>query len=434
MLSNDKYCFWCFLFGSVFFISVDTQHVNIAFNQTVSVSTSNGNDGDLAVNGIFHIDSFFQTNISLSLRQWWMVTFDKQYFVRTIRILNSKDGSGMKDIDFLTHISTVNYLNSSQFSLCNTINEIIPKRKAATIDCLKGPQYSRSLVVEKRSTDHPLTICEIEIWTMRDIDRNKMDVSTNGWWLRNANDGQSDSGRFLKCPETASASPGWWKMNLEVMSELYAVSIVSRAGFNSRLNSINIIVNNDNTELPWIPERICSSIDKASSYMTRRCQKSTVGQFLALVRSTASNVIMSICEIEVFGSTIKDEPQVNWVINSYNSSFQHYNDNSSCSVNAVHSIGISQYQSKALVAELKGVSLLQSCLNAAFKIYVTSFTIEEECELINHVDGYYSELDMMDSCIFKCQCQSNNCLRIHFTILQSKLLTLNRDFYIIVNI
>ncbi|CAD5126469.1 unnamed protein product [Dimorphilus gyrociliatus] len=439
MLKKDKTLSWiiyCIKIASILCINGDNKHVNIAMEQTTHASSANGTESNTAVNGNFDVDNCFKSNTDAAVNEWLLVSFSKKYFIRSIRILNSDNNFSMRHLALLTTV--FDSLDFDQYTLCGFVEILIPIKQSATIDCLKGPQYAKSVAVEKRLHYGSLSICEIEIWTMRDLDRNKVDFTGKaGYRLIAINDGQSSSGRTVNCGETRKVFPSWWMINLESESEIYAVSIVSRANFVARLNFVKILVSSNNTDPPWIPEKLCNKIETASSYITRRCKKSTIGQYVALYKyvELASN-ILSICEVEVFGSSSQDTISVYWVINTVNSTSQHYttHDNRICSLKTSHTIGIAKFKTKSIIVELKGVSLLESCFNEAAKTYTSSQNNVEECRLLNTTDGYYSEIDMMDSCVFQCYCQPNICFHIHLITFQSKLQSLNRDFFVIVNV
>ncbi|CAD5126393.1 unnamed protein product [Dimorphilus gyrociliatus] len=303
----------------------------------------------------------------------------------------------MSNVAFLTSIEDTNPNNINSFTLCNQGS--VGSMQSLTVDCLNGPQYSKLTVVKLESVNKKLTISEIEIWTMRDIDRNKLNVLPLIVNEQTGNDGQSfSSWEDPFCSWTGSIVPSWWVIDLEIESEIYAVSLVNRNYALERLSQSKIIIsNNVLTNPPWQPEILCNTIDDATLYMTRRCPKYTIGRYLALFKPSyvsSSGNGLTICEIEIFGSTLNDTAQFTWIINSSSSTIQ-INSRMLCNNQNVQSIEITQYKSKIVLVEVKGILLSKSCKNDAVKLIASRGNNMEECQLEGTLDGYYSQYDIL---------------------------------------
>ncbi|CAD5126558.1 DgyrCDS14654 [Dimorphilus gyrociliatus] len=268
-------------------LSTDThQTVNIALNQVCYSSSEDGNlkRKQLALDGSFNQAVCFSSTINPMENEWWMVVFSNSYFIRTIRILNTR-GHSMSNVLFFTSINDTDPNNINSFTLCNRGS--VGSMQSLTVDCLNGPQYSKLAAVKLELINKKLIICEIEIWTMRDIDRNKFNILSPGETKYSANDGQSFSKwEAPHCSWTGSIVPSWWAIDLEIKSEIYAVSLVNRIDPVVRLSRVKIIIsNNQFTNPPWQPEILCNTINDATYYMTRRCPKYTIGRYLALFKT-----------------------------------------------------------------------------------------------------------------------------------------------------
>ncbi|CAD5126640.1 unnamed protein product [Dimorphilus gyrociliatus] len=438
---TTRQIFTCILyFGIIISVSCNDLTVNIALNQTnISVSSTSTYEKHNAVDGRFHTGVCFETEINSVSNQWWMITFSKHYFVRSIRILNSQQNANMKNVVFLT--STYSTFDPEHqkylFTVCNVITKFIDLFESVTKNCLKGPLYSKSVVVKNRNDNSTLTICEIEIWTLRGIDRNIQTVNGMGDNIQSANNDQSKADWIGQlCTWSGRVEPTWWMIDLQKQSEIYAVSLINRVGVLDCLGYLKIIVSNNSADPPpWTPEKKCGSIEAGSFYTTRRCPQNTFGQYLAVFKDVgASELGLTICEIDIFGSSINSSVSVNWVIKSINSINQPKEKIASCNVKDSESIDVSENRKEKIVAELKGVSIISSCKQQAFTLIALSNHDIEDCQLINTANGYYTEVDMLDTCFFECNCKPGYCLRIYLKIFTSKLLSLNRDFFIIVNV
>lgn len=421
----------------VFLKSTDIYYditVDIALNEPTNWSSNPTHlNGYSAVDGIFKSTLCFSMSSSSNSDLWWMVNFSRQYFIRTIRLLNGI--VEMKNATFLTSPSDDQPDNRRNFIICAHYSLKIYPRKSITVSCENGPLYSKSLIVETRSSSS-LTICEIEIWTMRKIDTNKQ--VTQSHHQANAHKGNNEIsdgtwGGVNHCTWTSRVHPSWFKIDLSTPSEIHAISLVNRDHLFHRLGHLKILLSNSSTNPPWQNEVLCRSIGDASSYLTRRCPKFTSARFISLYKHILlSDPGLTVCEIDVFGSRPDDSPNVSWIIETGNN-IRKVSSDVKCQAKNTFSINLQEFQMIKMNVQVKGILLIESCRKESYILTIVSQNIPVECKLKKFQDGYYTERDMLDTCEYDCDCSPSFCSSIHLTIFPFSFRSLNKEFYVIIN-
>ncbi|CAD5126449.1 unnamed protein product [Dimorphilus gyrociliatus] len=289
-----------------------------------------------------------------------------------------------------------------------------------------------STVIFYRKVNDVLNLCQIEIWSLPNIAKNKQAtgssnhpsapnhaVAINGEvnWVFGRNG--------LICAHTATQNNPWWKVDLAETSQILAVTIIGRGQHADRLKNLRIAVSKDNViPTPQLPS-VCGYYDgKLPPYLTMRCPKSTIGRYLsAIIVANSGTLIM--CELDVFGYNLNENLILNVII--YNETDYFYIGNvqsKDCNGNIIYTSDISKYKLSIFEIVLKGIDLENNC-QKRFINFMTTFydkngqeTINE-CQLLDSNDGYFTERDMTDECKYLCNCNTFECISLSMIYLSN---------------
>lgn len=384
---------------------------------------------------------------------WLAVKFYKNFFVRTIRILSSQSSDNLYNLYIKTSFQSDDGENFSQYKLCNEINYRLKPARAASVNCRPSPHFAS--IVHVSSKDMPLMmICEIEIWNVGNLAKHKPVFSSSviGHWgnISFAVDDSSSSfwsTEGTTCAHTSNDPNSWWSVDLSETSLILSVSIINRIMAAHRLRDIEILLTNTNDFLTDPDRIICGKIDhEVGTQATIKCPKFSYGRFLTIYKYLSPDLVvndlkyLTLCEVDVLGIGKKFSRNIKTLIKSDSSYIENdFGNLIDCQENYQYMLfNISNYLKNIVKIEWKGIGLDYLCLKNEIILtalcydysiqnssYQYSFnnsinSIQElnwkRCNLISTKNGYYTEIDMIDTCTFECDCSNDIIHQIKFDI------------------
>ncbi|KAM8966340.1 fucolectin-3-like [Pelodytes ibericus] len=109
------------------------------------------------------------------------------------------------------------------------------------------------------------------------------------------------------CSHTDQENGAWWEVNLKQVYKIATVVISNREDCcKDRLNGAEIRVGNS----PDNNNPVCATITDSGSKILVCCN-GMVGQYVSVVIPSRAEYL-TLCEVEVYGEEIKQDPQVCW--------------------------------------------------------------------------------------------------------------------------
>lgn len=434
-----------FLFFYLFYhISYGQNRVNIAPNNELKISDQSCNSFCLKnlTDGIFADDQCVVINPTPKGESWIRIRFEKGMFIRIIRILtiqNLTQGISGEGIFVTGRVKL--YPKGLLVKYCGKVRgqSLSPSK---IIRCETDPQFMNDLVIHRNSS-HTLKVCEVEVWSFQSI-------AINSSWIKMANaagnsvsylvDGFTVSNSPSSCSQGSRNLSSWVAIDFQDKVTVYAVSTIGLENKESQLNG-SIVGVSDRIDDPIWSEGTYTYCGKLSSIPdnTVRCPKSTIGKYLAIQRKTIAQEF-SICEIDVFGVRKDDELTFSWLVNTENGIYQYENKNINfCNGKKMNSFNISSYNTTEFKMVIKGINIYESCRYREIIPFVNTNNLIKEmlnhnwkiCKYVKGDDGYFTELDMTDTCYFECSCDPNICENMHIALSKNRSPHSAKEFRII---
>lgn len=433
----------CGLVGGVF--PLDST-VDLGFNQSTdshgliysSETSDNLVDGKFTPSFInkycFHTDAN---------KPWWIVYFDKAYFVREIRVLGSGNpGMYFQKTTIRTSLDTSisPYLFESFRVFTNYRGTLLPHRSKAFRSTGPSP-YARSVLLH---TDQglKLSLCEIEISSLRNLaigkpsSLNSVLFTSRGFWATDGFTSDQYNVAGLFCAHSAGpfSTYDWWKVDLLEQNAVYAVSIIGRKNFNENNKKIRIAVGDNDTIPSFNSHRTCAiNHETSGSTLTKRCKRGSYGQYLS-VQQLRLDVFIIICEISIYGIELSRNLDFRFIITNnitYEDLTVTYKGQCNTNFNR-YTTDISLYNLKNFKLFVKGIGIVNYCRN--FKLLPSvaqrnSMKNYNECHPQKYLDGYMNERDMNDECEYECKC--DKCDIFNFDVFFNNIKFNFREIYVI---
>ncbi|CAD5126894.1 unnamed protein product [Dimorphilus gyrociliatus] len=440
---------WIFFYFPIGLHSTQFMHVNLAYKQSTNISSLYETSlVHLAVNGEFNpvYQNFGRCSHSLiENKPWYLILLDKSYIIKTIRILNrATHPEALQNIIIGTQLTKdISVTDFSKYQQFSTISGGVLHSRTVTMHYTEKPHYASSIIIY-RNEYGKLTLCQVEMWNLNNIAKDKIaSVSSQYNSHAKASNAVDDEvcslfeQNGLYCIHSEDEIEPWWKVDLEKMSVVYAVTIIGRGEIISdRLKNLRVAVStNDETPTPQTSLK-CGLYDgPLPLYTTIRCPKSTVGRYLSTTKifNTNSQALI-ICEVDVFGFYLDGNFTINTIF--YNETNYLYKTNvltQDCNKHKKATTDISNFQISSFQLTIQGVNIENACKMGVFDL-ISSFKVDfrefiNDCKLLHAVDGYFTERDMLDTCTYQCNCDINNCQSFSI-VYSSNMDMLHKEIFI----
>lgn len=420
--------FYLLKLGRLFDLSVDLGHQQLTNVKKIINSKEKSN---------FVVDGFFLSsseNVKCfhtgNDEPWLVVKFDKNYFVRQVRVLSPNSGKLFQNTTFRTSLTELLSPSSfNEYEFFARYEGSLAKVNSVTLSPVGLSPYARSLLLHSDQGVY-LAICELEIFSLKNIVFNKNSSMNSSHELGPpswANDGQTSNhfGRGkLYCSHSLNNKNinDWWKVDLTVRSAIYAFSIVSRESNPERNQNIRAAVGNDDSIPSLDTQQTCAiNSQKPKKIFTFRCPKGTNGRYFS-IQETTKSVVITICEINIFGIELNKTIDYRFLMTN-NNMYENLNVSitSSCNNEVKVSAYIAKYNLNSFTMSLKGVEIIEYCKKNKIIPSVSKISNRNDlslCVLENYFDGYETERDMNDECKYVCSCKGH-----------CEILELNRNFH-----
>lgn len=403
--------------------------VNLCLNANSSISSQYLLcHSSLAVDGRFDdtLSTCQCTHTMMDDKAWLAISLERIFFIRSMRLL-TRDSYKQRLQNFYvkTKISTkftsVNDENFKEFAYVQNYFQFSKTLQA------NNSIHLAQLVLVYLDYKQYLTICEVEIWSLFEISKNKPTVQSSTFssgYSALAVDGFNQWNYHVtpSCSHTGVSSifPAWWKIDLQKQSTIFAVSTIGRVSLSNRLKNV-VITTFDNNVVPLPNEgRICGNhTDELPVYHTIRCKKWTQGRYLSIIKIVDLQPL-TLCEVDIFGEEIKINDRLNiktYIYNSYTFSILNSTTIETCSKN-IESIKIYDFHMFKFEIELKGIGIKHECDRENFSLFISKEHIfVENCIFQGSYNGYFNEKDMLDKCSYYCECHGYICPEISISYL-----------------
>ncbi|CAD5126622.1 unnamed protein product [Dimorphilus gyrociliatus] len=398
--------------------------VNIAFEQFTKQSTTfEQHISNFTVNGIF--DPRFKPNVcsqtTTEQNPWLIVQFEKAYIIQAMRLLNRNNNHHEKlnNLSIKTKLSRdISITNFESFQLFNFIEKFLVSSGSKSFKCKTKPHYATT-VLFYINTLNPLTLCQIEMWNLKNLAKHK--VATSSSFIGNGypRNGVDDlvcaifNVDGIACTHTSLENLPWWKVDLANETIVYAISMIGDLERPGRSMNAYISVT-ENSTIPVLNMPIlCASFnDILPNYSTVRCPKLTIGRYVSIILN--ANTVLTVCEVDVFGANTNDIIMI-YSIFVNGTDYHHLNTRfvKDCNGHIKATTNILKENINHFRIEIKGVGIENICQKYNI-MPVTTFQIgdrkyDEFCKLTNVNNGYFIERDMYDKCSYSCTCKSHLC-------------------------
>lgn len=398
-------------------------HVNLAFKQFTNQSSTypehySYNCVDGQFDPSFHSGSY-GASTNNEYKPWILILFERPYIFQTIRILNRNILERRIGKLFIkSKLNAATYITNDyddvEYQTFAYLENHFGAAESATFN-KKRHHFAQTVVFYLDKTEY-LTLCEVEIYNLRNFAKGKPTEQINQYGVgqpSKAVDGHSQwyyNIVWPKCTHTQFTLHNWWRVDLEKKIIIFAVSIIAR-DFPVRRNDFLIGVSNSSS-VPTIEQpQICGRIPgRVPIYSTTRCPKWTVGQYVTIIKYSTDETPLELCEVDVFGEELGEETVLNVILYNHQLYFyQNVTRAKDCRGNTMDIFNITDYNKKSINFKLKGVGLKEACDN--YGIFAgTDFDHETtDCVLSKTNDGYFTERDAYDTCVYDCNCYERKC-------------------------
>lgn len=399
-------------------------NVNLAFGKFANQSSTFTKDGHFYIASNAN-DGYFGTNLTLcsvtltESRPWLNVILDKPTIIRQIRVLDASEliyelknfyiktrlvadsllrinnDYGFKHFDYLLHSTSVS------------------STKSFTPLHLHYANFVRFEI----HTVYALALCEVEIWSMKRITKNKIaqQSSTKNDSLQfNAALAFDDQINIIgdlnanKCSQTKFELNPWWKIDLLKNYTIFAISIIGEINNNQNQSTLSIHLS-DSNDIPSTNQTPnCASVEMSFTYKTIHCLQWTIGRYLLLMKVSFPNkTSLVLREVDIFGYEIDNEIKIVPVIylpTEYIT--KPMIKTKDCLGIVREKVFIDKLNTTFTKLEMKGVGLKFECENKIFTVSISFKENSEDvnpCEISRIEQGYFTSSDLFDTCYIKCE-------------------------------
>ncbi|KAM3590784.1 uncharacterized protein V6R79_016616 [Siganus canaliculatus] len=259
-------------------------------------------------NSFYSNDSCSHTDVNQT-NPWWRVDLRQTFIISTVKVTNRGDCcAGRLDGAEIRIGNSLDDIESNK-SRCATISHINEGNTAA-FHCDGGNMAGRFVTVIIPGNNKTLTLCEVEVYATPEVKplpnvalKKSAAQSTvsEGRAAYKAVDGRISEPFNTYCIRTQSGPSPWWKVDLSEEYRVSAVTIIkselSLLGAQIRIGNSGLILGNPK----------CGTIptDLDLAVYTFDCADMR-GRYIT-VSFPESNRILSLCEVEVFGSPTEPE-------------------------------------------------------------------------------------------------------------------------------
>ncbi|CAD5126758.1 unnamed protein product [Dimorphilus gyrociliatus] len=412
-------------------LTLSSKHVNIAYKQnSKEISVQFGGPASAVLDGNFYTVAVHNTaclHTTYIYRPWLVVQLDRAYIIRDIRILNRHGSSDrLKNIYIKTKLSRdIATINFDDYKLFGYKANSPGPSGSHTFHFTDKPHYGS--VVLLYLNDHQfLNLCEMEIWTLKNIAKFKNSTMSSIGRLPNyALDGQSNGlhnmglqNWLAPCACSDIEHNPWWKVDLEEKSVIYAVTTIGRIDKFS-FHNLRIAISENNTLPSPNVYRECGNFNgNQGVYLTSRCPQWSIGQYVSVMikSETGHTEKLTLCEVDIFGFNLSESLIVYTIL--YDDEKYEYKgeEEKDCNGNVKYSTDIALYNKTEFELDLTGVGVDDLCQKSIISTSVifelnqsSGMKYENICSLINVKNGYNIERDMFSSCKYKCECNGFVC-------------------------
>lgn len=421
--------FYIFFLVFLHFSRIFSGKINLALNQFANQSSMyiQGDKhfpADGAIDGLFISNLYHGKYCSHTLqnfRPWLLVVLEKARIIRQIRILNRHSSlNRLSQLFIKTKLEAETYVTDydTNYKVFAHMSELLADSSSKTF-ISDTPHLARTVLFFLDKNDS-LTICEIEMWSIKNIDKNKttymnsdyigLSEYTGGYAFDDKSNGEFDY--YIKCSHTDNGAHNWWKVDLQKNLTIFVVSVIGRTSYSYRLKDVNIDVA-DIDRIPFPNQQPkCGKIPgEAPSYFTINCPQWTVGQYVEIIKVNPSDhEALTLCEVDIFGYEIGKKFKFQlFVVNEIAYFIQNSTKEIDCDGMIREIFDISRYNFKSVRIEVKGVGLIETYKKKSFSIVASNDKHVKDlniCEMIKEENGYSTSPDMFDICTFNCQIDS----------------------------
>ncbi|CAD5126466.1 DgyrCDS14591 [Dimorphilus gyrociliatus] len=379
-----------------------------------------------AVDGQFNPDFAFRScahtlNVD---NPWLLIQFPRAYIVRTIRVLNRDSlPEKLQKLSIRTKLSKdISLIDLNTFQLFGYYDQFTIAGGSRTFHYKYRPHYATTVIFDINAVDAWLTICEIEIWSLKNLAKNKTTSISSIWGNSGgeyAVDGMS-SGKYIQqssCSHTDDlATFPWWKVDLADKSRIFAVSIIGRISYLERLNNLMITVSERDDIPTESMDGLCGGYDGiVPPFTTVRCSNVTTGRYVTVwLRTSPTSNILTLCEVDVFGYYLNESLTfITIILNNTKYEYANNTITKDCNGNFKSITNISSYGIQTFKIQVQSVAIEKFCLIGKLSL-MTNYEKHgkefiNECTFLNSNNGYFKERDMFDTCSFQCACSDFHC-------------------------
>lgn len=403
-----------YIYIFILFSYVSTSsNVNLAYNQFSNQSSTDTHGNSFqAVDGKF--DSVFRHPFYGALtkneyRPWFILLLDRAYLVKTIRLLGGKSNcQRLTNLFIKTSLTPETFVvDFNKFRIFAYITQEILSSRSLTV-CSIEYHYIRTVLMYLDKTEK-LNIYELEIYNIDSVATNKNSSQSTRTSFASANDGHSNWDYSLgnRCSHTEKVKNSWWKVDLGEDHIVYTISVIGRYNLPHQTRDVKFTVSYDDEDPAMNPTGNCGQYNgNLPTYHTMKCKKWTIGRYLSAYKYTTDIQPLVLCEVDVFGQRNNKEIESKLIIHN-TTEYVILNATMTgvdCNNIAQHKFEIQHYKLKNFMVKMNGIGIKEFCENN--DIILT--TLKNTCKLVESIDGYEKERDLLDTCTFECQCLNNS--------------------------